>query len=131
MKSPSWFALNTTPLAVAVTPAQPGSAYFTSHLRSPVSGLTARSAPERSPTGATVPPIVRSPTAASGVAFLKKFAQVSRTVRKNRLRVASYDGGMKLVLPYQSGQVIVPVSVGLWPGSSIGLPSAVNPDAQF
>jgi len=35
-------------------------------------------------------------------------AHVSRTVTKNRLRDASYDGDMKFVPPYQSGQVTVP-----------------------
>ena len=48
---------------------------------------------------------------------------VSRAVTKNRLRVASNDGDMKLVPPYRPGHVIVPVSVGSWPGFSTGRPS--------
>ena len=131
MNVPSWSELNTMPLAVASTPAQPGPSYFTSHLRCPVSGSMARSAPVRVPTGATVPPIVRSPTLASGVSFLMNFAHVSRTVRKNRPRCLSNDGGMKFVLPYQSGQLSVPSAVGTWPGISIGRPAGVKPDAQF
>src|SRR5436190_4359579 len=89
----------------------------------------ARRAPPRgvSLCGATVPPIVRSPrTLVIDAGRLMNFAHVSRAVTKNKLRVRSNDGDMKFVPPYQSGHVIVPSSVGSWPGITFGLPSCVS-----
>ena len=132
MNVPLSSALNTRPLAVAVTPAQPGPSYFTSHFAcAPVNGSMARSAIRaQGPSGATVPPIVRSPTF-SGVSFLKNFAHVSRNRQDEQVALLVKDGGMKFVLPYQSGHVTVPSIVGSCPGMTFGLPSAVKPFAQF
>src|SRR4051812_696935 len=81
-------------------------------------------------TGATVPPMVRSPMLTVVVGGrCRNFAHVSRTVTKNSLFVGSYDGDMKFVDPYQSGHVSVPSGVGSWPGIRIGrlsFPSCVD-----
>ena len=103
--------LNTTPPAVDSTPAQDGVGCLISHLRSPVSGSIARSAPVRrlrrpadAPAHRAIAGLVARRAA---LRRCRSDRSRARSRRTGRVR-GSNDGDMKLVPPNRSGQVSVP-----------------------